>query len=430
MSDAALVVDDIDEEIADWVIRRAKHPIELPSPKKSLVRRVLPEGFPIVIDERTGAICEPILLFIYDTFVKARNSKFVVNSALAYCFDVKEWMIYLEEFGLTWTQATPFNLKSYFDILDSATSPQTGKKYATETKNRRAIGIDSFYEWGRGRRLAADDTPENGILREAAEKNRFSKRADEDCPVSVLQRGQSLRLFEELGPQPGVWDSRFPELSSRDWIGCDIALKAGLRVSEVRNLKVSKFKTIWSRAINPLKRYPISILGKGGVQRTAKFPGELLLDIKAYAEGERAFIIRECGGEDSDFLILNPASIPVYGGKPVSVRTMQRAFADACVRSGLYSEEAVEDISWGPFGICRNDKLKKIPSFVYHDLRHTFAVWTYYILKKSGISEPWLDISACLGHAHLSTTTDIYLRGAPDFESTVSDDYEAELNAI
>ncbi|MGY6154261.1 tyrosine-type recombinase/integrase [Paraburkholderia graminis] len=429
MSNLASALDHLDEELAEWVIRRAKCPTEMPSPIKSLVSRILPDGFPIVVDERTGTICEPILLFLYDTFLKARSSGFVLNTALAYCFDIKQWLMYLEEFGLTWTEVTPFNLDSYFEILNMV-SPQTGKTYAAETKNRRKTALESFYAWGRQKKLAATDTPENGLLKIAiAKKKRFKKSAEENRPVSVLQKKQASSLFKELGPEPAKWTTESPK-SSRDWLACNIAISAGLRISEVRELKLSKFRNLWSGPINPLKRYPIKILGKGGVQRTAKFPGELLLDLKAYAQGERAHIVTETGGVDSDYLLLNPTSIPRFGGKVVSVRSLERAFSVACIRSGLYSLETIQDISWGPSGIVKRDQLKCVPLFVFHDLRHTFAVWTYYTLKANGIIEPWLDISACLGHKFLSTTLDIYLRGAPEFEASVSDDYEEYLNAI
>ena len=66
---------------------------------------------------------------------------------------------------------------------------------------------------------------------------------------------------------------------------------------------------------------------------------------------------------------------------------------------------------------------KLCPLFVVHDLRHTYAVWTYYILKENGEAEPWLYIQAQLGHEDLSTTQDTYLKATGDFEASVSDLY-------
>jgi integrase len=51
-----------------------------------------------------------------------------------------------------------------------------------------------------------------------------------------------------------------------------------------------------------------------------------------------------------------------------------------------------------------------VPRHRYHDLRHTYALWTYHALVEQGISEPWKIIQSLLGHAHLSTTLDTYLR--------------------
>lgn len=430
MSDFDAVVADLDEDLVEWVIRRAKHPVEMPTPGHRKTVNVLPAAFPIVVDERTGTICEPILFFIYDSFLKEGASGYVQNTALAYCFDVKEWMVYLEDFGLTWTQATRFNLNSYFKVLKTVISPQTGKRYATETLNRRQVGIESFYEWGRNRKLAADDTPEDGLLRTPGERGeRFQKRAKENGPVSVLQTREAKALFSELGPEPSSWDSNNPGRSCRDWVAADIALNAGLRVSEVGNLRVSQLARHFKMSINPLRRYRIRITGKGGVTRTTKFPGELINDLKAYVEGERDYIVRQLGDPASDYLLLNPTSVPRYAGKRVSSRTLERAFASACVRSGLFTDETTELISWGRDGLVRVDKVVQSPLFVFHDLRHTYAVWTYYKLKKY-VSEPWLDIQACLGHADLKTTLRFYLRCASDFEASVSDAYMETVNAI
>ena len=45
-----------------------------------------------------------------------------------------------------------------------------------------------------------------------------------------------------------------------------------------------------------------------------------------------------------------------------------------------------------------------------HDLRHTYAVWSYHILKSLGDPEPWKSIQIQLGHKHIDTTINTYLK--------------------
>jgi integrase/recombinase XerC len=192
---------------------------------------------------------------------------------------------------------------------------------------------------------------------------------------------------------------------------------------------VSQLARYFNIPISPLRRYRLRVLGKGGVTRTVKFPGELIIDLKAYVEGERAFIVSHLGEPASDYLILHPTSVSRYGGKKVSTRTFERGFAAACIRAGLFTNESIEHFSWARDGLDRVEKTTQTPSFVFHDLRHTYAVWTYYKLKKH-MAEPWLDIQACLGHKDLKTTLQKYLRCAQDFEARISDAYMETVNAI
>ena len=50
------------------------------------------------------------------------------------------------------------------------------------------------------------------------------------------------------------------------------------------------------------------------------------------------------------------------------------------------------------------------PRYRVHDLRHTYAVWTYHIRTSLGDNEPWKWIQSQLGHSTLDTTINTYLK--------------------
>lgn len=54
-----------------------------------------------------------------------------------------------------------------------------------------------------------------------------------------------------------------------------------------------------------------------------------------------------------------------------------------------------------------------------HDLRHTYAVWTYLILKAGGDPNPWIFIQSQLGHRSSETTISVYLRMSIMFENSL-----------
>jgi len=78
----------------------------------------------------------------------------------------------------------------------------------------------------------------------------------------------------------------------------------------------------------------------------------------------------------------------------------------------------------------QSKRMVRSPAFSPHCLRHTCAMWTYIAEKRQGNSEPWKVVQARLGHAHLKTTTDTYLRATSEFEALVSDRMAAHIARI
>ena len=400
---------------------------------------MLPHGFPILVDEESDLICEPVLLWLYESYYERRqeNSK---ETVWAYANDLKDWFVFLEEIELSWTDATNEDLRKYCGVMRNLSSPTTGLNYATTTINRRRVGIIEFYRWsGMQAHFQIEERQPVHLLHPHCNfLAKLEKTEDDKDHISVLMPHQARELMRQLGPKPSAikdkfvtkvqqntceWTDFLVEETSRDRLHCETALLTGMRISSVSSLKLSHFQRFIGVEISDTTYYSIGgIRRKGGGTWPVYFPGILLKEILLYIEYERAYLFARYGTK-SKSLFLNPGKITTrYRGSPTSARTIERAFHNACLRANL-RKATVGHKSQSPHGSTEE------PLFVYHDLRHTYAVWTYYVRKKTDAA-PWMYIQQQLGHKHLSTTTNIYLKVVKEFEHLVSDKYIQELKRV
>lgn len=404
---------------------------------------VLPAGFPIIVDELTRVVCEPALLYLYETFVKNNSNKIVENTLGASAEDLKEWFRFCEEFGLPWTFASEGDITAFNKAMRATISPLTGKRYKTRTINRRKTNIRQFYIWARDKKMYRIAPPPDSLLDpeldfaavNARVRTPLKLAAEENKEVSVMQPGQSKKILAALGPlpsgravhmgsnQPFIYsNSNKASLklqSSRDRIATQVSLETGMRISEVCGLPLKKFER-FAEPVSDTADVHIRIIGKGEKGRRVDFPGWLIREIKVYIQGERKAILTALNlSNEPEALFINPLSSGRYAGKPLQVRTLERAFAAACSSSGETKVEKIQ--KFDSFGVSSIHYVET-PLFAYHDTRHTYAVWTYYSRKKTE-PEPWLYIQARLGHADLKTTLKYYLKIAGDFEPMISDRY-------
>lgn len=93
----------------------------------------------------------------------------------------------------------------------------------------------------------------------------------------------------------------------------------------------------------------------------------------------------------------------------------QQSFKMAAIAGGLTETTIKTDPdTWKQYAV-------KEAAHSFHDLRHTFACMLYHAEKRNGNPEPWKLIQGRLGHKHLSTTMNTYLRVVDEFEARVSD---------
>jgi integrase len=404
---------------------------------------VLPERFPIIVDELTRVVCEPALLYLYETFVKDNANEIVENTLNAYAEDLKEWFRFCEEFGLPWTFASESDITAFNKAMRATISPLTGKRYKTTTINRRKTTIRQFYIWARGNKMYRKAPPADSMLDPELDFSAANARirkplklaADENKEVSVMQPLQCQSILEALGPLPKeraiqIDFNRAPvhsdcdkiflkPQSCRDRIATQVSLETGLRISEVCGLPLKKFASLADPTSDTVDVH-IKVIGKGSKIRRVDFPGWLILEIKNYIRGERHEILTALNRSSKPVaLFINPLSAGSHAGKPLQVRTLERAFANACLSAGAAKVEKIQKFDSSNILTVH---YADAPLFNYHDTRHTYAVWTYYARKKTDAA-PWLYIQARLGHADLKTTLQKYLKLASDFEPDISDRY-------
>ena len=426
------------ESYSDWAVRFAGEKIG----RADLV----PSGFPLVIDLVSGAISELALLFLYERYVKLKIDKEVQNTLNSYAHDLKEWFQHLDKFELGWGEVIAEDIVGHAKVMRATVSPATGCIYATRTIKRRLSTVVSLYRWALKSRYKS-------MVSEAARESLeevFSDpsslyvqiQADEQQHVSLILPEQAKAILASLGKSASEMAALLPRKpweqttsatqlaiigSSRNRLAAEISLKAGLRISEVCALKVSQFQDFVGREdLAETEVVKIKIKGKGGKTREADFSGDLIRQICEYINGERSCLQKILGMSTQKTLLLNPISSGKYAGSRTTPRTLQRAFAKACLAVG--ASNLVRVSTFNDSGKIAGSAPKLIPKFVFHDLRHTYAIWTYYARKKSGDSEPWLYIQRQLGHAHLDTTIRIYLAGTLEFEAHVSDVIMKKLN--
>ncbi|MGQ0730332.1 tyrosine-type recombinase/integrase [Acidovorax sp.] len=397
-----------------WELRRAL-------PISGIQNQYIPPKFPFLVARETGQICEPALIFLYESLV-TNNPNLALynrknNTLEATAFDLKDWWNYLEFIERAWNEATVTDLMKYCRVMQGEFSPTTGKANAVTTVNRRKYSIQKMYQWAK-RHLKESLPPDQKhrylITFDWTNEKlpRVKASASSAKPPTIFQKWQVRTVLEHLGETVYA-------------LAAKISLMVGLRISEITSLKASEFSLGEGYRVDPLTMTRIRVFGKGGKVRQVHFPGMLFNEISSYVYAKRAQLIRETAQKNLSKLLLHK-----YRGsaQSVTVRSIQRHFNQACIKSGITRESTIYK------GTLEDNEHKPAPrnvteaAAVFHDLRHTFAVWTYYARKQAGDAEPWMYIQKQLGHLHLTTTQDTYLASTIDFEARVSDSYIEALN--
>lgn len=341
-----------------------------------------------------------------------RNLAYSISHFLTYC---------LNSFpAIEWQRATATDLARYRDVMLATISAKTGETLSEETVALRVRAVVAFFEdgitagWNRTaldlKRVRAitpgeidsplpDPEPiDNSVANYAPGIGHCSTRIRPLDPASLN------RLLLELGPAP---DFEADE-SLRDRLVSEWMNFTGVRIAEVLGedrvvrrkkqppgLTIHMINSLAADPDRPLDHCALSIVGKFSKIRTIAVPNWLVVRTQHYIQTER-YQLACATSSKSHALFLNSA------GFRLTIRRYQKIFSKACRRAGLTKlilRRHEDGTSQLVDAVCHSP----------HDLRHTYAISTYFALVLQGDLEPWKLIQAQLGHKYLSTTVDTYL---------------------
>ena len=385
--------------------------------------RQLPIGLPFLVSAQTSRVIEPVLAHMADRYLvrelpgRPARLRWTANTREATVRDLKDFCDFLDANELGFQELSVEALNTYAGSMLSKTSPTTGKQYAFATVTRRMSNVGAFASWlqddGRLRRRLELRNLAASVARCGSSRNRvchdlslrgFGRPQD---IIEVLSRTEAKALLQALGPLPS---GRIAGEHSRDRLAATIALNVGLRLSEVSALPIAETQKAISLAKRrtPFQMVPVRIYGKGRKWRKVNVPSWVLHETAAYIEGERAEAITE-GMALYEHTFRPPINVFV-------------GHQDATTSRGCdLSSGAIYDAFAAPQrGLMEAGSLHR--RFRFHDLRHTYAVWTWIIQKRRGDPQPSKYVQAQLGHVSRETTEGIYLATVSLFEGQLFDD--------
>lgn len=425
------------------------HAAALPA-ESPWARYALPNGFPFLVIDEQSKIIEPTLLYLLETQLRQRRRKQDFHTADALAYDLKDWFDYLSyvswfnpvthqlENGKPWDVAGEADYIAWRNALEEVVSPHTKRPLASSTIARRQGTVERFYAYASKQGWYTGD-----FVRTKIKKGRVSgsshqlgnrPRVDADSedgtnsayraiaelgePVRALTAKEWHRLQLALGPLPSQRgdDSR----PSRNRLACELSIGTGLRVDEVANLTEFQLRGLhqaWLLANEEEREQGFFALRvvktKRLKARDVLVPGYLIPELMLYLDEERESSIKaglERAKKKSlkfkrpSSLFVNEAQPTQHAGKAVSATSLSWAFNQACLHADI--THPIEKID-----IETNERFHEIVArHSFHDLRHSFAVWTYHSLKNNGNPEPWKEIQVLLGHESLAVTLDTYLK--------------------
>lgn len=374
-----------------------------------------PNGTPALFSRRTGRVLEAPSQFLRDCFVRSGKARASATWRAA-AYAIAAWWDFLESRDLEWSVASRDDLIAFRDFYLSTISPKTGVVYSANTVAYRMSIVGSFYVYhgtkgayvgsilnvmtDESRPIFVESSLDHHRARRARPSiqldSRIVPRSNGESRVTPYSKEDWQALTSALGRLPSQCADGE---EARDRLIVEITLAMGLRVGEVAGLSVYPFAQITDQHEHVMHRFEVT--GKGRRKRMVSCPGRIVNEVNLYIARERMAAREVANSREHGTLFVTGIGSP-RPGRPLSIRRLEEIHAAACLRAGL--KRCRDGTGF------RASAATEHPRYRFHDLRHTFAVWMYSVLKMQGDPEPWKEIQAQLGHRSLQTTLDTYLR--------------------
>lgn len=266
--------------------------------------------------------------------------------------------------------------------------------------NLTATDLESALQPGKVRICRANSGGANVAPIDSAMRRIIPAEERTKTDIRPLSPDELRAVLLELGA-PDEDPDRHDGRSQRDRLVAEWLAYVGLRLSEAlgdqtkEGLSVPQITKLTPDPEKPFEHCIVRVLGKYSKARNVAVPNWLVLKTQRYISGERAEAVKHVDRPTTRLFVASSRAGTAYRGKPLSGRRYQKVFEEACFRARL----VLANGTWP----------KEVAHHSPHDLRHTYAVMTYFAERELGNPEPWKVIQAQLGHRYLTTTIDTYL---------------------
>ncbi len=365
----------------------------------------IPDGFPIVVDETNGNPLRIVLLHLLAQHrrPKARmQGERSLNSALAGAYDLCHFLDHMDEMGCTFEQVIDQDLVDGFAEAQSLVpSSRTGVPLSRKTIARRIASVQSFCSSKAFKSIGTADFSTKLVPA-------FGQ--DRENTIHPMTAKDWIALKRQLGPKPLEPVSESQTCVMR--LVVEWALWSAGRRTEIITIPLSEVEK-HSDLRGPSGEHGVRRIRvtntKGRRPREITIPTALLRETFAYIYGERAKAVAAAPGAEASELFLQPAMWR-HPGRPISPAMASRRFKAAVIESGIKRR------SWASGGNSSSNR-----HYVFHDLRHTAAVWLYIAFTKAGAHDPSKLVQGRLGHLWVETTRRTYLEFIDGHEPEIAD---------
>lgn len=395
----------------------------------------LPRGYSYVVDDQLSTSIEPILLWLSSAYPPKRGM-WRPATVEAAAYDLCDWWRFLAHESRQWDEVTSDDLAAYRDGLLAAVSVRQRKAFDPRTIGRRVRAVGAFYEWAArhgyflgdpispkklqtvARSIDHDALAHTGATTYRGVHTLVPRQGrDADERLSPLTSVEWRDVAAALGPLPSQQSTH--KGLSRDRLASEVSLWTGMRVDEVAGLTVHQILDLACAPLDTSMAVIELTRTKGLRRRKVLLPHHVVKELIAYIDGEReeaVAVARRYGLKKAPIaLFVNGCGARNHAGRPIKPYTLSESFRRAVEAVGL--RRRVQRVD--PY--TREEFVSQVPAHTFHDLRHTFAVFLYQAEVASGNAEPWKIVQARLGHKHLKTTMDTYLRIVDIFRIKAND---------